>query len=169
MELQVGEFGFDGKPLFTGFVRDLTEQQRRSAASRTFKRSCCTPSRLSVMGQMASTMAHELNQPLTAVINYLEAARHLSASVPNSTERVGELMARAVAQAERAGDVIRQLRQFVTKGVTERRRESLNKLVEEALALALVGTRQSGVRVTLELDHTCRRSSSTECRSSRSW
>ena len=69
-------------------------------------------------------------------------------------ERVGDLLQRAVAQAERAGDVIRRLRQFVTKGDTERRPENLNQLVEEALALALVGARQSGVRVTLDLDKT---------------
>jgi two-component system, LuxR family, sensor kinase FixL len=109
-------------------------------------------SRLSVMGQMASTMAHELNQPLTAVVNYLEAARHLLATAPNAAERVGGLMQQAAAQAERAGGVIRQLRQFVAKGETQRRPESLNRLVEEALALALVGARQSRVRVTLELE-----------------
>jgi two-component system sensor kinase FixL len=63
------------------------------------------------------------------------------------------LISRAVAQAERAGDVIRQLRQFVSKGETDRRAESLNTLVEEALGLALVGARLSGVRVTLALDH----------------
>ena len=153
MELQVSEFGFDGKRFFTGFVRDLTEQQEAKRRIQDLQAELLHASRLSVMGQMASTMAHELNQPLTAVMNYLEAARHLLASVPNSAERVGGLMARAVSQAERAGDVIRQLRQFVSKGETERRRESLNKLVEEALALALVGTRQAGVRVRLELDH----------------
>lgn len=109
-------------------------------------------SRFSVMGQMASTMAHELNQPLTAVINYLEAARHLLATAPDASARVGGLMQQAAAQAERAGGVIRQLRQFVAKGETERQRESLNRLVEEALALALVGARQSRVRVTLKLE-----------------
>ena len=62
-------------------------------------------------------------------------------------------MEKAVAQAQRAGEVIRQLRQFVSKGETERRTQNLNKLVEEALALALVGRGQRGVRVTLELDH----------------
>jgi two-component system sensor kinase FixL len=67
-------------------------------------------------------------------------------------ERASDLMGRAVAQAERAGEVIRNLRQFVSKGETERRAESLNRLVEEALALGLVGTRQSGVRVSLDLD-----------------
>lgn len=104
------------------------------------------------MGQMLSAMAHELNQPLTAVTNYLEAARHLLRGGDGTEERVDDLMARAVAQADRAGGVIRRLRQFVRKGETERRPESLNKLVEEALALALVRVRQYGVRVTLELE-----------------
>jgi two-component system sensor kinase FixL len=152
MELQVGEFNLADGRFFTGFVRDLTEQQEAKRRIQDLQGELLHVSRLSVMGQMASTMAHELNQPLTAVINYLEAARHLLERGPEAAERLGSLMARAVSQAERAGDVIRQLRQFVSKGETERRAESLNKLVEEALALALVGARQAGVRVTLQLD-----------------
>ncbi|HEY8872242.1 MAG TPA: PAS domain S-box protein [Stellaceae bacterium] len=153
MELQVSEFGSAGKRFFTGFVRDLTEQQAAKRRIQDLQAELLHTSRLSVMGQMASTMAHELNQPLTAVMNYLEAARHLLESGSQSAERIGGLMSRAVAQAERAGDVIRQLRQFVRKGETDHRAESLNTLVEEALALALVGARLSGVRVTLALDH----------------
>jgi len=154
MELQVGEFSFAGGRYFTGFVRDLTEQQAAKRRIQDLQAELLHASRLSVMGQMASTMAHELNQPLTAVVNYLEAARHLLEGTAGSggAGRTGELIGRAVAQAERAGAVIRKLRQFVGKGETERRAESLNKLVEEALALALVGARQSGVRVTLELE-----------------
>jgi two-component system, LuxR family, sensor kinase FixL len=105
------------------------------------------------MGQMASTMAHELNQPLTAVTNYLEAGRQLLATGTGSPERLNEMMEKAIAQAQRAGDVIRRLRGFVSKGETERRLQNLNQLVEEALALALVGARQRGVRASLELDH----------------
>src|SRR6516165_8540061 len=97
-------------------------------------------------------MAHELTQPLTAVTNYLEAGRQLLASGVGGPERVGEMMERAVAQAQRAGEVIRRLRGFVSKGEPERRIQSLNRLVEEAVALALVGARQSGVRASLELD-----------------
>jgi two-component system, LuxR family, sensor kinase FixL len=152
MELQVGQFEFGGGRFFTGFVRDLSEQQAIERRMQDLQAELLHASRLSVMGQMASTMAHELNQPLTAVVNYLEAARHLLESGPQMAGRVGELMGRAVAQAERAGEVLRQLRQFISKGKTERRTESLNKLVEEALALALVGSQQSGVRVTLDLD-----------------
>jgi two-component system sensor kinase FixL len=64
------------------------------------------------------------------------------------------MMEKAIGQAQRAGDVIRRLRGFVSKGETERRIQSLNQLVEEALALALVGARQRGVRTSFELDHT---------------
>ena len=152
MELQVGEFSFAGSRFFTGFVRDLTERQDAERRIQDLQAELLHASRLSVMGQMASTMAHELNQPLTAVVNYLAAASQLLAS--GAGERVGEMIEKAAAQAQRAGDVIRRLRGFVSKGETERRIHSLNQLVEEALALALVGARQRGVRVSLEFDHT---------------
>ena len=77
IELQVGEFLIDGARFFTGFVRDLTEQQQTQRRIQDLQSELYHASRVSVMGQMASTMAHELNQPLTAAINYLEAARHL--------------------------------------------------------------------------------------------
>src|SRR5271170_230275 len=159
MDLLVGEAQANGETIFVGIIRDITRRKAAELARQEAQRriqdlqsELVHASRLSVMGQMASTMAHELNQPLTAVINYLEAARNLLESAAEPTERVADLMQRAVAQAERAGGVIRRLRQFVSKGETERRAENLNKLVEEALGLALVGAKQSGVRVTLELD-----------------
>ena len=152
MELQVGEFPFAGSRFFTGFVRDLTERQDAERRIQDLQAELLHASRLSVMGQMASTMAHELNQPLTAVVNYLAAGSQLLAS--GAGERVGEMIEKAAAQAQRAGDVIRRLRGFVSKGETERRIQSLNQLVEEALALALVGARQRGVRISLKFDHT---------------
>lgn len=153
MELAVGEFTSPTGHFFTGFVRDLTDRQEAERRIEDLQTELLHASRLSVMGQMASTMAHELNQPLTAVTNYLEAGRHLIASGAAPPERIADLMEKAVAQAQRAGEVIRQLRQFVSKGETERRTQNLNQLVEEALALGLVGARQLGVRVSLELDH----------------
>ena len=154
MELQVGEFAFAGGRYFTGFVRDLTERQEAERRIQDLQAELMHASRLSVMGQMASTMAHELNQPLTAVANYLEAARQLLVSGVGGRERINDMMEKAIAQVQRAGDVIRRLRGFVSKGETERRVQSLNQLVEEALALALVGGKQSGVRTSLELDQT---------------
>jgi two-component system, LuxR family, sensor kinase FixL len=153
MELAVGEFASPSGSFFTGFVRDLTDRQDTERRIEDLQTELLHASRLSVMGQMASTMAHELNQPLTAVTNYLEAGRHLITTGAASVESIADLMEKAVAQAQRAGEVIRQLRQFVSKGETERRTQNLNQLVEEALALGLVGARQLGVRVSLELDH----------------
>ncbi|HWB49503.1 MAG TPA: PAS domain S-box protein [Stellaceae bacterium] len=153
MELAVGEFASPAGNFFTGFVRDLTDRQEAERRIADLQTELLHASRLSVMGQMASTMAHELNQPLTAVTNYLEAGRHLLSAGAAAPERIADLMEKAVAQAQRAGEVIRQLRQFVSKGETERHTQNLNQLVEEALALGLVGARQLGVRVSLDLDH----------------
>ena len=93
MELQVGEFTFAGDRYFTGFVRDLTERQEAERRIQDLQAELLHASRLSVMGQMASTMAHELNQPLTAVTNYLEAGRQLLAPervAPNASTDDGE-------------------------------------------------------------------------------
>ena len=102
MELQVGEFSFAGSGYFTGFVRDLTERQEAERRIQDLQAELVHASRLSMMGQMASTMAHELNQPLTAVINYLEAGRQLLAGGAGAPERVGEVLEKAVAQVHNA-------------------------------------------------------------------
>jgi two-component system sensor kinase FixL len=104
------------------------------------------------MGQMGAALAHELNQPLTAIVNYMQACRRLlGAQVGTVPPRVDEALEKAIAQAARAGEIIRRLRQFVGKGDNERRFEDLNNVIEEATALALVGAKQQGVRVMLEL------------------
>ncbi len=88
MELELGEFSAGGTQFFTGFVRDLTEQQAAKRRIEDLQAELLHASRLSVMGQMASAMAHELNQPLTAVINYLEAGRRLLQGEPPSFGRL---------------------------------------------------------------------------------
>jgi len=108
-------------------------------------------SRLSTMGQMASTLAHELNQPLTAITNYLQGLRRLADS-PLERARLIDVIDRVVAQAARAGQVIRRLREFVARGDTVRHSEPLNEVVEEAVGLALIGARQVGVQVSLQFD-----------------
>ncbi|HEV7371493.1 PAS domain S-box protein [Arenibaculum sp.] len=152
MELAVGEVNLGGRRLFTGFVRDLTERQATEKRLQELQAELLHVGRVSAMGQMASSLAHELNQPLTAVINYVRASRRLleAAGVPD-TDKVVETMEKAVTQASRAGQIIRRLRNFIEKGHTDRTVENLNKLVEEASALALVGAKESGVRVSLEL------------------
>jgi two-component system sensor kinase FixL len=153
MELSVGEMTSGGNRSFTGFVRDLTERQATQQRLQDMQAELIHMSRFTAMGEMASTLAHELNQPLTAVASYLNGCRRLL----DGTESVHNLMLRdaidrAADQALRAGQIIRRLRQFVARGESERRVESLPRLIEEASALALVGVKETGVRVTFGFD-----------------
>jgi two-component system, LuxR family, sensor kinase FixL len=153
MELAVGEFTFGGQTFFTGFVRDLTERQHTEQRMHELQSELFHVSRLSAMGQMASMLAHEVNQPLTASGNYLQAARRIAEIAGNGTQaKVIDVVGKAAAQLERAGQIIRRLRGFVAKGESERAPEAVTKILEEASALALVGIRQHNVRARLEIE-----------------
>jgi two-component system sensor kinase FixL len=102
---------------------------------------------------MASALAHELNQPLSAIANYLKGSRRLlGTSTDERAATVRDAVDKASEQALRAGQIIRRLRDFVARGESERRVESLSKLVEETSALALVGAKEHGIHVRFQLD-----------------
>jgi two-component system sensor kinase FixL len=104
------------------------------------------------MGEMASTLAHELNQPLSAIANYMKGSRRLlEQSTDDRSGVVRDAIDNAAEQALRAGQIIRRLRDFVARGESERRVESISKLVEEASALALVGVKDRGIHVRFQL------------------
>ena len=152
MELAVGEAIIGGTRLFTGFVRDITERQENQKRLQELQAELTHVCRLNAMGQMGAALAHELNQPLTAIVNYMQACRRLlQTQIGTIPPRVDEAIEKAAAQAARASEIIRRLRQFVGKGENERRLEDLNNVVEEASALALVGAKEQGVRVMVEL------------------
>jgi two-component system sensor kinase FixL len=152
MELAVGEARLGEHRLFTGFVRDLTERQEAERRLHELQAELLQVSRLSIMGEMASGLAHELNQPLTAIMNYVQACRRLLERDEGiRPERVRELMDKAVAQASRGGQIINRLRRFMAAGETERACEDVNRVVEEASALALVGARDKGIVVQARL------------------
>ncbi len=150
MELAVGEFVLEGRRQFTGFVRDLSEREENLRRLHELQSELLHVARLGEMGQMASALAHELNQPLAAISNYLRASRRLLRT--GESAKVEAAFGKAVEQVDRAGQIIRRLRDFVRKGETERRVERLTKVIEEASALALVGARSQGVKVELRLD-----------------
>ncbi|HLK83161.1 MAG TPA: PAS domain S-box protein [Xanthobacteraceae bacterium] len=153
MELAVGEMTSGKTRFFTGFIRDLTERQKAEARLQELQSELVHVSRLTALGEMASALAHELNQPLSAIANYMKGSRRLleSMSEPQAII-IREAMDKAAEQSLRAGQIIRRLRDFVARGETERRIESLRKLIEEASALALVGAKDRGVRVTYAFD-----------------
>jgi two-component system sensor kinase FixL len=156
MYLTIGEMESEGRPYFTGFVRDLTEQQQTQARLQELQSELVHVSRLTAMGEMASALAHELNQPLSAISNYMRGSRRLLAtSADINAPKIEAALDRAAEQAIRAGDIIRRLRTFVARDDSEKRIESISKLLEEAGALGLTGAREQGVVLRFNLDPAC--------------
>ncbi|URD60045.1 PAS domain S-box protein [Sphingomonas sp. KRR8] len=153
IELSVGEAKVGDKRIFTGFIRDLTERQRSENRLQDLQSELAHVGRVSEVGTLASALAHELNQPLTAIANYCEGARDLLAGEPDgeALAMAREALDEAAQQSVRAGQIVRRLRDFITYGHTERKVERLPRLVAEANALALVGSREYGIEVDVEL------------------
>jgi len=153
MELAVGEMRSSDRHFFTGFIRDITQRQQSEARLQELQSELVHVSRLTAMGQMASALAHELNQPLSAIASYMKGSRRLLESGgEDRSSLLRDAMDKAGDQALRAGQIIRRLREFVGRGDSERRVESVKKLIEEASALALVGTKDQGIRVRFQFD-----------------
>ncbi len=150
IELAVGEVKVEGARLFTGFIRDLTERQERDRRLQEVQAELIHVSRLSELAQMVSALAHEVNQPLSAITAYLKATSRFLAS--GDQQKAAAIVERAAEQTDRASAIIRRLREFVKKGDVERRAEDLAKVIDEATALAMVGTKNQGVVVRLQLE-----------------
>lgn len=151
MSLAVGETKSGGERHFTGFIRDLTERQEAAARIDAVQGELARLARLNEMGEMASTLAHELNQPLAAIANYVQGCTRIASSMAGEqAATLAGALQEAAKQTLRAGDIIRHLREFVTRGDTERQRADLKTLIEEAGALALVGSRERGIRTQFE-------------------
>ncbi|MBE7196526.1 MAG: PAS domain S-box protein [Parafilimonas terrae] len=153
MELAIGEMRSGEQVYFTGFINDLTEHQRTQVRLQELQSELAHVSRLSAMGEMASALAHELNQPLGAIANYTKGCRRLLARTgPEAIAKTMEILDKTAEQALRAGQIIRRLREFVARGETEKRVEPVARLIEEASALALVGAREQGIVTRVAVD-----------------
>jgi len=152
MELSIGE-ATGGDKLFTGFIRDLTERRQTEQRLETLQSELIHVSRVSAMGTMASTLAHELNQPITAVANYVEGIRDLLATPhPDDLPMIREALNDTASEALRAGHIVRRLRDFVARGEVEKTIEKLPALINEAAVLGLLGAREKGVEPQFDLD-----------------
>lgn len=136
---------------YVSVQRDLTELRRQEEIARHNQAELAHVGRLSAMGEMASGLAHELNQPLTAISNYTRGClRRLQAS-PHPDPKIAEAIEAASMQADRAGQIIRRLRQFIRKRVPQHIPVALNDVVRDAMALMTGEIRQHQVNVNLKL------------------
>ena len=154
IELSVGEAWIEGKRVFTGFIHDITQSQEAELRLQDLQSELAHVGRISEMGTLASSLAHELNQPLTAIGSYCEGARSLLTGKldAEAVATIDEALEQAAAQSVRAGEIVRRMRDFMSHGEAENRVEHLPRLVTEANALALVGSREHGIEVQVGLD-----------------
>ena len=150
--LAIGEIELDQGRLFTGFLHDITERENIQRRAGILQQELMHASRLSAMGEMASGIAHELNQPLTAIMNYTKAARRRLDRADADTAPITDLVDKAGQQAERAAEIIRRLRTFIKKDESERRLETINAVVGEAAAMALIGASDHDIELIFALD-----------------
>jgi two-component system sensor histidine kinase TtrS len=131
--------------------RDVTERRRAEEQARRHLDQLAHVTRLSSMGEMASAIAHELNQPLTAIVNYSRACIRLLRSGRATADEILGSMDQAAAQAERASEIIRHLRAFVRKDEAQLAPVEINYLVNEVVRLVRPDARQSAVAIVTDL------------------
>lgn len=133
-------------------LRDITEQKAAEARMHMLSAELSHVARVSEMGQVSAAIAHELNQPLTAILNYTNVAKRLIASTdPGTAAKSYEAVSKAGDQALRAGQIIKRLRDFVEKRTSTRTLEDINAVTEDALALGLIGAQAEEIKTVLAL------------------
>jgi two-component system sensor kinase FixL len=151
IELTVGQFGDPGDEHYTLVIRDISSRRQAEASVRAHQSELAHVSRLSLAGEMGSALAHELNQPLTAIAAYARGCLRLLRQPTTEPPLMKEGVEQIVAQAERAGDIISRLREFVSAGTTKRSVVAVEALVGGAVALAQIEAAQNGVDIDVRI------------------
>jgi two-component system sensor kinase FixL len=149
MYLSIGEGEIAGKKMFVGIVHDITSERQRDQKIHELQGELLHATRVTAMGHMSSALAHELNQPLGAILAYTGAMRRLIDEDEPPLGELREAIDLAAQDATRAGQIIRRLRAFVEKRETLRNPEDVGVLVAEAVAIGSLGLAARGIKVSV--------------------
>jgi PAS domain S-box-containing protein len=158
VEVSFGELTSDGHKLFTGFIRDISERKQAEEMLRASERDLhitqtelARVSRLTTMGELAASIAHEINQPLTAVINNGSACLRLLANRTLEPEVLRRALEGIVADGTRASTVLSRIRAFIKKEAAEKNEVAINEVIQEVLLLADRGLYENQVSIERQL------------------
>lgn len=156
ISLAVGEVKGSSRQQFVGFIHDISARVRAEAEILESRERLSHASRLNSMGEMAAGIAHEINQPLTAISAYAQACQSMLRALSDQigadqTEKLQQTLEKISRQSMRASDVITRLRTFVKKRTVQKHPISLNTQIEDTLELAKIDTRLQDYKVSLNL------------------
>ena len=149
--LSVGAVEGSEPPRFIGFVQDISFRRRAEEDTHRLQERLTHVSRLATVGEMSAGIAHELNQPLTAVANYAQACDRLLGMPDPDIEEIREALKQITSQAVRAGDIIRRLRALARNDVTKREPTDINMLVSELSDLIQLDAKTHDVQYKADL------------------
>ena len=124
-------------------LRDLTGRNARDQRIQELQAELAHVQRLNELGQVVSTLVHEVNQPLTAISNYVNACRRLVTT--GDQERIQSVLQRIADQTNRTREIVQRIRDFVKKRDVQMRAENLSQVIEEAIALTRASVRDTGL------------------------
>lgn len=130
-----------------GTYMDITTLKQAESEIQRYQQELAHIARLSTIGELATSMAHELNQPLTALVSYCEAGRSLLNSLPSPPLQLSEVLERAEKQAHRASEIIRQLRHFVSKGDNQKELLELDRVIQDIISFLRIDAQRSGIKI----------------------
>ena len=153
VEITIGEAQADGRTYYIGFLRDVGEQLADRRQLRDILDELAHASRVSAMGAFATAIAHELNQPLTAIANYAEGVRDMLARRTEMADReqLVDILDKCSKQAVRAGQLIHRLRDFVRGGQPKIELVDASALVDNSVTLAMINGFRRNVRLETDI------------------
>lgn len=151
LDLSIAEFSIDGTSYFTGIVRDVSLRKHQEQQDKAHIDELAHVTRLGLMGEMASGIAHEVNQPLTSIAGYTQACLNFIRAENPDLEQLGEIMLKTHQQALRAGQIIHRMRDFVRSKTIHRTTADINTLIYDAISLCIGEFRHNSIRLRFEL------------------
>jgi len=151
IDVSISEYKIGHKTYFTGMIRDVSERKRKELLDKQHLDELAHVMRLGLMGEMASGIAHEVNQPLTAIATYSQLCLQLLNSDQPDLIKLQETLQKTEQQALRAGQIIRRMREFISTNGVHRSSTNINELVQEAMNLANDDCQQFSIQHTLDL------------------
>ena len=152
IDLAVGEAQQAEEKSYVGIIRDLSARKQIEEEAEELRNALAHLARVGSLGEMASGIAHEINQPLTAIASYANAAQRLLAADDDNRNECLEALNKIASQAERAGEIIQRLRSFLGKGEQSYEAIDCNQLIHELLALITLEIRNQPFDLILELE-----------------